>query len=76
MKKILILMSFILPITILAQTRPMPKKTNQKTVATKNENIKDEKPTHYFYMSMDVEEINQKKKEEPSTKFKFKSFDS
>ena len=31
MKKILILMSFVLPLTILAQTKPMPKKTNGKT---------------------------------------------
>ena len=42
MRKILILTSFILPITILAQTRPMPK-TNQKTVAKENI-IKAKKP--------------------------------
>ena len=73
MRKILILTSFILPITILAQTRPMPKKTNQKTVAKENI-IKAKKPIPFVYMSMDVEEINQKKQEK-SFNLKFKSFD-
>ena len=73
MRKILILTSFILPITILAQTRPMPKKTNQKTVAKENI-IKAKKPIPFVYMSMDVEEINQKKQEK-SFNLKFNSFD-
>ena len=47
MKKILVLMSFVLPITILAQTRPMPKKTNGKNY--KKENIiKAKKPIIIF----------------------------
>lgn len=73
MRKILILTSFILPITILAQTRPMPKNTNQKTVAKENI-IKAKKPIPFVYMSMDVEEINQKKQEK-SFNLKFNSFD-
>ena len=73
MRKILILTSFILPITILAQTRPMPKKTNEKPVARENI-IKAKKPIPFVYMSMDVEEINQKKQEK-SFNLKFKSFD-
>jgi hypothetical protein len=75
MKKILILMSFVLPLTILAQTRPMPKKPNGKT-APKNENMRGEKPTHFVYMIMNVEEVKKTKKEEPTTKYKFQSFDS
>ena len=75
MKKILVLMSFVLPLTILAQTRPMPKKPNSK-IAPKNENMRDEKPTHYFYMIIKVEEVKKSKKEEPSTSFKIESFDS
>ena len=73
MRKILILMSFVLPITILAQTRPMPKKANVKN-ATKDNIIKDKKPTPYVYMSMEVVETN-KKKQQKSFSFKFKSFD-
>ena len=76
MKKILILMSFVLPLTILAQTRPMPpKKPNGKT-APKNENMRGEKPTHFVYMIMKVEEVKKSKKEESTTKFKIESFDS
>ena len=75
MKKILILMSFVLPLTILAQTRPMPKKPNIKT-APKNENMRGEKPTHFVYMIMKVEEVKKTKKEEPTIKYKFQSFDS
>ena len=75
MKKILILMCFVLPLTILAQTRPMPKKPNGKT-APKNENMRGEKPTHFLYMIMTVEEVKKSKKEETTTKFKFQSFDS
>lgn len=75
MKKILILMSFVLPLTILAQTKPMPKKTNGKTTP-KNENMRGEMPTHFLYMIMKVEEVKKSKKEEPTTKFKFQSFDS
>ena len=75
MKKILILMSFVLPLIILAQTRPMPKKPNGKT-APKNENMRGEKPTHFVYMIMKVEEVKKSKKEESTTKFKIESFDS
>ena len=75
MKKIAVLMSFIFPLTILAQTKPIPKKTNSK-IASKNENIKVEMPTNYFYMIIKVEEVKKSKKEEPSTKFKIESFDS
>ncbi len=75
MKKILILMCFVLPLTILAQTRPLPKKPNGKT-APKNENMRGEKPTNFLYMIMTVEEVKKSKKEETSTKFKFQSFDS
>ena len=75
MKKILILMCFVLPLTILAQTRPMPKKPNSKT-APKNENMRGEKPTHFLYMIMTVEEVKKSKKEETTTKFNFQSFDS
>ena len=75
MKKILILMCFVLPLTLLAQTRPMPKKPNGKT-APKNENMRGEKPTHFLYMIMTVEEVKKSKKEETTTKFKFQSFDS
>ncbi|MGB2458395.1 MAG: hypothetical protein ACPIA4_05085 [Flavobacteriales bacterium] len=75
MKKILILMCFVLPLTILAQTRPMLKKPNSKT-APKNENMRGEKPTHFLYMIMTVEEVKKSKKEEPTTKFKFQSFDN
>ncbi len=75
MKKILILMCFVLPLTILAQTRPLPKKPNGKT-APKNENMRGEKPTNFLYMIMTVEEVKKSKKEEATTKFKFQSFDS
>ena len=75
MKKILILMSFVLPLTILAQTRPMPKKTNGKT-APKNENMRGEKPAQFVYMIMKVEEVKKSKKEEPTTNFIFQSFDN
>lgn len=75
MKKILILMCFVLPLTILAQTRPLPKKPNGKT-APKNENMRGEKPTNFLYMIMTVEEVKKSKKEETPTKFKFQSFDS
>ncbi len=76
MKKILILMSFVLPLTILAQTKPMPKKTNGKTTP-KNENMRGEMPTHFLYMIMTVEEVKKSKKEETTTtKFRFQSFDS
>ena len=75
MKKILILMCFVLPLTILAQTRPMSKKPNGKT-APKNENMRGEKPTHFLYMIMTVEEVKKSKKEETTTKFNFQSFDS
>lgn len=75
MKKILILMCFVLPLTILAQTRPLPKKPNGKT-APKNENMRGEKPTNFLYMIMTVEEVKKSKKEETTTKFKFQSFDS
>ena len=68
-------MCFVLPLTILAQTRPMPKKHNGKT-APKNENMRGEKPTHFLYMIMTVEEVKKSKKEETNTKFKFQSFDS
>ena len=74
MKKILILMCFVLPLTLLAQTRPMPKKPNGKT-APKNENMRGEKPTHFLYMIMTVEEVKKSKKEETTNKFKFQSFD-
>jgi len=75
MKKILILMSFVLPLTILAQTRPMSKKPNGKT-APKNENMRGEKPTQFVYMIMKVEEVKKSKKEVSTTKFKIESFDS
>lgn len=75
MKKILVLMSFILPLTILAQTKPIPKKTSSKK-ASKNENMKAEMPTNYFYMIIKVEEVKKSKKEEPSAMFKIESFDS
>ena len=76
MKKILVLMSFVLPLTILAQTRPMPsKKPNGKT-APKNENMRGEKPTQFVYMIMKVEEVKKSKKEASTTKFKIESFDS
>ena len=75
MKKILILMCFVLPLTILAQTRPMPKKPNGKT-APKNENMRGEKPTQFVYMIMKVEEVKKSKKEVSTTKFKIESFDS
>ena len=75
MKKILVLMSFVLPMTILAQTRPMPKKPNGKT-ASKNENMRVEKPTHYFYLIIKVEEVKKSKKDESSTIFNIESFDS
>ena len=74
MKKILVLMSFVLPLTILAQTRPMSKKPNVKSVS-KNENIRSEKPTHFIYMIMKVEKVKKSKKEEATTKFKFQSLD-
>ena len=35
MKKILVLMSFILPIAMFAQTRPAPKKAQEKNMPTK-----------------------------------------
>ena len=62
MKKILILMCFVLPLTLLAQTRPMPKKPNGKT-APKNENMRGEKPTQLVYMILKVEEVKKSKKE-------------
>ena len=73
MKKILVLMSFVLPLTILAQTRPMPKKPNVKSVS-KNENMRNGEAHSLFYMIMKVEEVKKSKKEEPSTKFKFRIF--
>jgi hypothetical protein len=75
MKKILILMCFVLPLTILAQTRPMPKKSNGKT-PSKNENMRGEKATHFLYMIMIIEEVKKSKKVETTTKFKFQTFDS
>ncbi|MBL6662627.1 MAG: hypothetical protein ISP71_00870 [Flavobacteriales bacterium] len=73
MKKILILMSFVLPLTILAQTRPMPTKANNKTI-TKKDVVKDKKPAPNAYMIMDVTE-NIPKKNVPRLSFKFQSFD-
>ena len=73
MKKILIFMSFVLPLTILAQTRPMPTKANNKTI-TKEDGVKDKKPAPNAYMIMDVTE-NIPKKNIPRLSFKFKTFD-
>ena len=75
MKNIVVLISLILPLTLLAQTKPITKKTNSKIVS-KNENMKREMPTNYFYMIIKVEEVKKSKKVEPSTKFKIESFDS
>ena len=75
MKNILILLIFVVPINLLAQTRPMPKKSNGKT-ATKNEITKEQKPIPFVYMIMTVEEVKKTKKEDPVIKFKFNSFDS
>ncbi|MEC8273342.1 MAG: hypothetical protein VXZ76_00725 [Bacteroidota bacterium] len=75
MKKILVLMIFVFPLATLAQVRPMPKKPNIKT-ASKNENMRVEKPTRYFYLIIKVEEVKKSKKDEPSTIFKIESFDS
>ena len=75
MKKFLVLMIFVFPLATLAQTRPMPKKPNGKT-ASKNENMRVEKPTHYFYLIIKVDEVKKSKKDEPSTIFNVESFDS
>jgi len=75
MKKFLVLMIFVFPLATLAQTRLMPKKPNGKT-ASKNENMRVEKPTHYFYLIIKVEEVKKSKKDEPSTIFNIESFDS
>ena len=75
MKKFLVLMIFVFPLATLAQTRPMPNKPNGKTVS-KNENMRVEKPTHYFYLIIKVDEVKKSKKDEPSTIFNVESFDS
>ena len=46
MKKILILMSFMLPIAMMAQTRPAPKKSQERPVSSK-ENFTMERPTPF-----------------------------
>ena len=56
MKNIIIIISFVLPISILAQTKPMPKKSN-------NINI-----DQVFVIQMDVKEISNKKS---TPKFEF-----
>ena len=72
MKKILILMSFVLPISLMAQTRPMPKKAADRAVPTKE--MRSSKPVSYAYMIMNV--IEKKSKKEGSVlEFRFKSFD-
>ena len=72
MKKIIIMMAFVLPISLLAQTRPAPKKSIDKKIEDRS--YKAEKPKAYAYITMDVVEIKSKK--EPSImKFKFESFD-
>jgi hypothetical protein len=72
MKKILILMSFVLPISLMAQTRPMPKKAADRAVPTKE--MRSSKPVSYAYMIMNV--IEKKSKKEGSVlDFRFKSFD-
>ena len=57
MKNIIIIISFVLPISILAQTKPMPKKSN---------NIKN--IDQVFVIQMDVKEISNKKS---TPKFEF-----
>lgn len=74
MKKILIFMSFVLPISLMAQTRPMPKKAVDRAVPTK-ENMRSSKPVSYAYMIMDVIE-KKSKKDSPNLEFRFKSFDN
>ena len=76
MKNFLVLMSFVLPLTLMAQTRPMPKKSNSK-MTPKNEIVKaqKQKPTSFAYMIMTVEEVKKTKKEDSVTEFKFESFD-
>jgi phosphoglycolate phosphatase-like HAD superfamily hydrolase len=73
MRKILILMSFVLPVALMAQTRPAPKKAIDRKPATKD-NIRQEKPTVHSYMIMEVVEVKSKK--EPTVlQFKFESLD-
>lgn len=73
MKKILILMSFILPMTLLAQNRPMP--NNSKNNTTKDKVLTEKKPAPFAYMIMNVTE-NISKKNSPRFSFKFKSFNA
>ena len=72
MKKVLILISFVLPISLMAQTRPMSKKAVDRTASTKE--IRNSKPISYSYMIMNV--IEKKSKKQSSVyKFEFISFD-
>jgi phosphoglycolate phosphatase-like HAD superfamily hydrolase len=72
MRKILILMSFILPVALMAQTRPAPKKAVDRPVSKNN--AKFEKPASFSYLIMHVVE-KKTKKQVSALEFKFKSFD-
>lgn len=71
MKNILILLIIFLPMTLLAQTKPMP--NNSKNNTTKDKILKEKKPAPYAYMIMNVAE-NTSKKNSPRFSFKFRSF--
>lgn len=65
-------MSFILPVALMAQTRPAPKKAVDRPVSKNN--AKFEKPASFSYLIMHVVE-KKTKKQVSALEFKFKSFD-
>ena len=71
MKNILIFLIIFLPMTLLAQTKPMPNNSKDKT--TKDKVLNEKKPAPYAYMVMNVTE-NISKKNNPRFSFKFRSF--
>ena len=71
MKNILILLIIFLPMTLLAQTKPMSNNSKDKT--TKDKVLNEKKPAPYAYMVMNVTE-NISKKNSPRFSFKFRSF--
>lgn len=71
MKNILIFLIIFLPMTLLAQTKPMSNNSKDKT--TKDKVLNEKKPAPYAYMVMNVTE-NISKKNSPRFSFKFRSF--
>lgn len=72
MKKILIFAVFILPLAMMSQTRPSPKKIQDRPTYSKDKPVI---PTQYSYLIMQIVEKKVKKGQNPYT-YSIDSFDA